>query len=193
MRERLAAQVAVALILRAGKAVGALRLMKLMYLVEREAMKQHVLPIMFDDIYAMRNGMALSRTFDLMTAKPETPTNGEWARYIERSSHGLIVRRGVSTGSLDGLTPNDVAVIDHVWHTHGNKSKDELIHEVHHELTEWTTHWDDTERRQGAVLVPYAQMYQLLLGLGKEDAADAADEVAYFRTVDEPAESGVVG
>ena len=109
----------------------------------------NALPIMFDDIYAMWNGMALSRTFDLMTAKPETPTNGEWARYIERSSHGLIVRRGVSTGSLDGLTPNDVAVIDHVWHTHGNKSKDELIHEVHHELTEWTIHWDDAERKRG--------------------------------------------
>ena len=70
MRERLAAQVAAALILRAGRAVGALRLMKLMYLVEREAMKRHVRPIVFDDIFAMPNGMALSRTYDLMIQEP---------------------------------------------------------------------------------------------------------------------------
>ena len=193
MRERLAAQVAAGLILRASRAVGALRLMKLMYLVEREAMARHVFPIVFDDIHAMRNGMALSRTYDLMIQKPGTPTNGEWTRYIERSNRGLIVRHGVSAESLDGLTRNDVAAIDHVWHTHGRKSTDELIHDVHHALDEWAAHWNDPDRKRGAVPVPYAQMYQLLLGLGDEDAEDAASEVAYFRTVNEPAESSTLG
>lgn len=193
MRERLAAEAAAALIMRAGGAVGALKLMKLMYLVERETMRRHVFPIVFDDIYAMRNGMALSRTYDLMIQKPGTPTNGEWERIIERSSLGLVVRQGVPVESLDGLTPNDVAVIDDVWHTHGGKSKDDLIHDVHHALAEWTAHWDDAERRRGAVLVPYSQMYQLLLGLDEEDAVEAANEVAYFRTANEPAECNTIG
>lgn len=193
MRERLAAQVAAALILRAGRAVGKFRLMKLMYLVEREAMRRHVFPIVFDDIYAMQNGMALSRTYDLISQKPGTPTNGEWATYIERSSRGIIVRRHVSHESLDDLTPNDVSVIDDVWRTHGCKSQDELIHEVHHALAEWTAHWNDADRRRGAVLVPYTEMYRVLLGLDDEEAADAANEVAYFRTVGEPAKSAALG
>ena len=187
MRERQAAQVAAALILRAGRAVGKFRLMKLMYLVEREAIKRHGFPVVFDDIYAMQNGMALSRTYDLMIQKPGTPTNGEWARYIERSSSGLITRRHVSTESLDDLTPNDVAVVDDVWRAHGRTSKDELIHTVHHQLDEWTTHWHDANRKKGAVLVPYAKVYQVLLGLNDEEAADAANEVAYFRAVSKPA------
>ena len=193
MRERLAAEVAAALITRAGGAVGALKLMKLMYLVEREAIRRHVFPIVFDDIYAMRNGMALSRTYDLMIQKPGTPTSGEWAGIIEHSPRGLIVRQGVPIESLDGLTPNDVAVIDDVWNSHGGKSKDDLIHDVHHALEEWTAHWDDAERRRGAVLVPYSEMYRLLLGLDEEDAVEAANEVAYFRTANEPAECNALG
>ena len=184
MRELQAAQVAAAFILRAGRPVGALRLTKLMYLAEREAIQRHVYPIVCDDIYAMRLGMAQSRTFDLMKGKPGTQTNGEWARHIGPPSHqGIGVRRGVRESSLDGLSANDIAVIDHVWRTHGGKSKDELIHEVHHGLEEWATHWYDEDKKSSAVQVPYESLFRLLRGMPEDQAADAAAEVAYIRSL----------
>ena len=137
MRERQAAQMAAAFILRAGRAIGKLRLMKLMYLVERESMRRFVFPIVCDDVFATRHGMALSRTYDLIAGKPNTPTSGEWARHIVQTNRGLNVKRGVTDQSLGGLSRNDISVIDQVWQAHGDQNEDELVHVVHHELKEW--------------------------------------------------------
>lgn len=184
MRELQAAQVAAAFILRAGRPVGALKLTKLMYLAEREAIQRFVYPIVCDDIYAMQRGMALSRTFDLMKRKPGTQTNGEWARLIGAPSRqGLGVRRGVTEDSLDGLSANDIDVIDNVWRTHGEKNNDELVHEVHHGLEEWTTHWYDENRRSSAVPVPYESLFRLLRGLPEDQAAEVAAEVTYIQSL----------
>lgn len=183
MRERQAAQMAAAFILRAGRAVGKLKLMKLMYLAERESMRRHVFPIVCDDIFAMRKGMALSRTYDLMIGKPQTPTNGEWARHIVHTNRGLNVKRGVARRSLGSLSRNDIAVIDHVWETHGNQSEDELVHAVHHGLKEWTDQWAHESRSRGAVKVPYETLYRTLRRMNKADAAEAAEEVAYFQAM----------
>ncbi|MCY4214238.1 MAG: Panacea domain-containing protein [Gammaproteobacteria bacterium] len=184
MRELQAAQVAAAFILRAGRPVGILKLTKLMYLAEREAVQRFVYPIVCDDIYAMQRGMALSRTFDLMKQKVGTRTNGEWARYIEARPHqGIGVRRGVTEDSLDGLSADDIDVIDSVWRTYGGKSNDELIHEVHHGLEEWTAHWHDENRRSSAVPVSYESLFQLLCDMPEDQASEMAAEVAYFQSL----------
>lgn len=183
MRELQAAQVAAALILRARMPVGALRLTKLMYLVEREAMKRSVFPIVGDDICAMQMGMGLSRTYNLMIEKPDTPTTGEWGKHIERTPKGLTVSKGIGESALTGLSANDVKVIDEVWREYGSKSNDELIHEVHHGLREWKAHWESEDRRRASVKVPYEVLFKLLCGMSDADAEDAAAEVAYFQAI----------
>ena len=184
MRERQAAQVAAAFILRAGRAVGGMKLTKLIYLAEREVMKRHVFPIVFDDIYAMQQGMALSRTYDLTAQKPHTPTNGEWEKYIApRSYQGINVRRGISTNSLDCLSRNHIECIDHVWDTFGSMNRDELIHEVHHNLDEWDAYWNDQFRRSSAIKVPYVELLQRLCSIDQSNAVRAAEEIAYYRSL----------
>lgn len=174
MRERQAAQLAAAFILKAGRPVGAVRLMKLMYLAERESMRRTGLPIVFDEIYAMREGMMLSRTFDLMTARQRNP-KGEWARYIAPLSHaGLGVCQGVGESSLDRLSRDDLEVVDLVWARHGQSNRDKLVHEVHHRLDEWLAHWDDPSRRRAAVLVPYDKLVQTVHGTRNGEAPTAS-------------------
>lgn len=171
MRERQAAQLAAAFILKAGRPVGAVRLMKLMYLAERESMRRTGLPIVFDEIYAMREGMMLSRTFDLMTAQQGNP-KGEWARYIAPLSHaGLGVCQGVGESSLDGLSRGDLDVIEFVWAKHGQGNRDKLVHDVHHKLDEWVAHWEDPSRRRAAVPVPYDKLVETIHGAGGGEAA----------------------
>ena len=183
MRELQAAQVAAALILRARMPVEALRLTKLMYLVEREAMKRSVFPIVGDDLCAMRKGMGLSRTYNLMIEKPETHTTGEWGKHIERTPKGLTVSKGIGESALTGLSANDVKVIDEVWLEHGSKSNDELIHEVHHGLEEWKDHWESESRNSGSVKAPYEVLFKVLCGMSDAHARDAAAEVAYFQAI----------
>ena len=184
MRERQAAQLAAAFILRAGRPLGALKLMKLMYLAEREAMSRFVFPIVFDDIFALQRGMALSRTFKLLQREPGTPTNGEWDLFIGPTSHrGIPVRHPTNHDSLDSLSRNDIEVIDYVWGTYGKRSQDALIHEVHHALPEWVDSWEDPSRKSSAVPMSYERLFQTLRGMNAADAVDAAAEVAYFKAM----------
>ncbi len=171
MRERQAAQLSAAFILKARRAVGLVRLLKLVYLAEREAMRRSGFPIVLDDIYAMEAGMVLSRTFDLMKAKAGTPTTGEWAQFIAPPSHrGIDVRRGVGARLLDALGPADLDVVEDVWVGHGAKSADELVHEVHHKLDEWVEFWECPNRRSRAVHVPYDRLFEIIRGGAGVDA-----------------------
>ena len=165
MQERQAAQLSAAFILKAGRAVGLVRLLKLVYLAEREAMRRSGFPMVMDEIYAMQAGMVLSRTFDLMKGKAGTPTTGEWAEYIARpSSRGVNVRKGVRWGLLDAMGPDDFDIVEEVWARHGSKTKDELVHEVHHKLEEWVEFWGNPARRSGAVRVPYDRLFAIIHG-----------------------------
>ena len=165
MQERQAAQLSAAFILKGGRAVGLVRLLKLVYLAEREAMGRSGFPIVMDEIYAMQAGMVLSRTFDLMKAKANTPTTGEWAEYIAPpSSRGINVRKGVGWSSLDAMSPDDLDIVAEVWARHGSKTKDELVHEVHHKLEEWVEFWGNPARRSGAVRVPYDKLFAIIRG-----------------------------
>ena len=188
MDERKASHVAAAFVLRNRRPMGVLKLMKLMYLADREAMRRFVFPITFDGIYALRNGMALSRTYDLMIGKLGTPTNGEWARFMGPQSYqGVAVRSNVGKDDLDSLSPNDLEVIEHIWDKYGQLSRDEIVHEVHHQLKEWTEHWDDAKRKRSAVPVSYAKLCETLRGMSEDEASEAAEEIAYFQHVGEMA------
>ena len=187
MDERKASHLAAAFILRTGRPVGILKLMKLMYLADREAMQRFVFPITFDGIYAMQQGMMLSRTYDLMIRKLGTKTNGEWDQLIAppRPYQSVDVRPKVREDDLDSLSRNDLEVIEHVWGTYGQMSQDELVHDVHHHLDEWIAHWNDESRKSSAVPVSYAILCETLGELSKDDALEAAEEITYFQRVSE--------
>lgn len=183
VRERQSAQLAAAFVLKAGRPLGLVKLMKLMYLAERESVKRFVFPIVFDDIHAMEAGMVLSLTLDLMEGKPGAPTTGEWEEFVAPPVRRRInVRRSVGWSSLDGLSPSDLQIVDDVWTTHGAKSRDELVHDVHHKLGEWTTPWHHPGRRRRSVLVPYNELLKEIRGDAGSDADDLAAAVKHFRT-----------
>ena len=175
MNERLATQMAVAFITKANGPVGRLRLIKLMYLAEREAMRRFLLPIIGDQIFAMRHGMALSNTARLARGKGEA--DGEWNQHIVRTTQGLGTRRGVSAGSLGDPSKDDLGVIQRVWERYGDKSQDELVHDVHHKLPEWIDHWDNDDRKTHAVPVTYETLYRTICeGVNEADARYLAED-----------------
>ena len=134
--------------------------------------------------------MALSRTFDLMTRKVGTPTNGEWDRYIAPPSRrGVGLRGHVSERSLDALSEDDIKAIDVVWDEYGRQSVDALVHDVHYSLDEWVEIWADQRRKRAAVKVPYEKLFETVLGMDESDASEAAAEVAYFQSMGQSGES----
>ena len=174
MSEQLAAQMAVAFIAKANRPVARLKLLKLMYLAEREAMRRFLRPIIGDHIFAMREGMALSNTARLARGKGEAV--GEWNQHIVRKAQGLGLRKGVSAQRLDCLSEDDLGVIQWVWDRYGDKSQDELIQVVHHKLPEWIEHWN-IDRKTQAVPVPYETLYRTICeGVNEADARYLAQD-----------------
>lgn len=173
--ERLAAHMAVAIIAEARRPVGRLKLLKLMYLAEREAMRRFLLPIIGDDILAMRQGMALSNTAALAGGRGEA--NGAWNRHIVQTAQGLGVRKGVPARSLDSLNEDDRSVIQSVCQRYGHRTQDQLVHDVHHKLPEWIAHWHQPDRKPQAVPVPYETLYRTVCaGMNKADARYLAQD-----------------
>ncbi|MCY4011987.1 MAG: DUF433 domain-containing protein [Gammaproteobacteria bacterium] len=170
MRERQAAQMAVAFIRKANAPIGKLRLVKLMYLAEREAMLRYLLPIVEDDVCAMQRGMALSATWRLARGARSPMPTGDWGGHIVQTDRGLSVRKGVSVQSLDGLSDDDLHVIQQVWDDYGAMSQDELVHDVHHKLPEWDVYWNAKGRRSGSVTIPYSDLYQTICGVDEAEA-----------------------
>lgn len=176
MRERQAAQMAVAFIRRAGGTIGKLRLVKLMYLAEREAMLRFLLPIVEDDVCAMQRGMGLSATWRFAGGGDSPTPTGDWGSHVVQTARGLSVRKGVSVHSLDGLSDEDLRVIQQVWDDYGAMGQDELVHEVHHKLPEWIKHWHAEARRNGSVAVPYSDLYQTICGVDETEARFLTDQ-----------------
>ena len=161
MNEQLAAEMAAAFILEAKRPLGQLKLIKLMYLAEREAICRFLLPIVDDELVALANGMAMSNTARLVSKGADGDSH--WSRLIVRKPGGTRgVRKHVSRHRLTSLTGDDRDVIQTVVELHGNKSQDQLVQDVHHQLPEWIRPWHNPERQGQAVPVPLSELYQTL-------------------------------
>ncbi|SFL76329.1 Panacea domain-containing protein [Rugamonas rubra] len=165
-KERKAAQMAAALLSKAGGSLNVLKLTKLLYLVEREAMKLHGFQISDDNMVSMPKGPVLSQTLDLTNGARESPA---WEHFVEdRESHEVRLKRAVSRADLSGISDAELEVLDAVWREFGNKDQWQLVEFTHDQCGEW-------EDPDGSSLpIPPKRVF---LALGKSAAqADLLDK-----------------
>ena len=137
MYEERTAQAAALFLLKAGGPMPHLKLMKLLYIADRESYRRHSSPITGDEMVAMPHGPVLSRTLDLMNGKAASAPNG-WSRYVCRvNQHAVTLADGVTWETFLGeLSRGDRWVIDDVWERYGRMSQWEL-RDLTHEFPEW--------------------------------------------------------
>lgn len=137
MYEEKAAQAAALFLLKAGGPMPHLKLMKLLYIADRESYRRHSSPITGDEMVSMPHGPVLSRTLDLMKGAAPSAPNG-WARYVCRVNQYAVTLADGVTGetSLDLLSQANRRVIDDVWDRYGRMSQWEL-RDLTHEFPEW--------------------------------------------------------
>ena len=137
MYEEKAAQAAALFLLKAGRSMLHLKLMKLLYIADRESYRRYGAPITGDEMVSMPHGPVLSRTLDLMKGAAPSAPDG-WARYVCRvNQHAVTLADGV-TGeiSLDLLSRADHWVMDDVWERYGHMDQWEL-RDLTHTFPEW--------------------------------------------------------
>jgi uncharacterized phage-associated protein len=75
-----------------------LRLLKLLYIADREALAEHARSITGDHAVAMDHGPVLTHTYDLI--KGEDYLAAEWEKYIQRDGRDVVLSSDPGVGDL---------------------------------------------------------------------------------------------
>jgi uncharacterized phage-associated protein len=132
-KELKVAQIAAYFLHRAGGAMPHLKLMKLMYLADREALGAYNATISGDTAYSMRLGPVLSRTLDFMGGH----FDGDWSEWITPKANWQVgLQREIAEDDLDELSDAEMRVLRAVHDRFGAWDKGKLI-DYTHGLKEW--------------------------------------------------------
>lgn len=170
--ERKATAAAAFLLEQEGGTMDYMRLVKLLYLAERESLARLGHPLAGDTYYALDQGPILSRVLDLCKYK----STGPWTVQIERS--GLWAVRLKAQPDLGPLSPAEMTILEDVAKTYRDHDQWELS-TLMHGLPEWTDH-----RGSRIEIAPT----EILAAVGKtpeqiREILDEADDDAKFDAI----------
>jgi uncharacterized phage-associated protein len=134
--EAKATQVAALLLRLRGARMSYMKLMKLMYLVDREALLRWGRPVSTDTYVSMNRGPVLSKTYDLITDGVQPGSPSVWAESISAAQNyevGLL--KDVPTDELSRVERD---LIEEVFARYGRMSRWEIVEWMHANLPEWT-------------------------------------------------------
>lgn len=116
-----------------------IKLMKLLYLADRQALADYGSTISNDRLVAMPFGPALSRTLTAMQHPESAPR--EWERWVQTvPPHTHRLAPGADVSEVELLSDAEVLVIDGVWERFGSWDQWDLKNWTHDpdNIPEWT-------------------------------------------------------
>lgn len=176
--ERKAAQIAAWFLRQEGGRMPHLKLMKLMYLADREAMAQFGFPLTGDLVVAMPHGPVLSLTLNYINGDLESSEDG-WESWIsDRENHEVaLLQRPAGRDELNELSPADFDVLTKVWQRFGGMSKFQIRDYTHDHCPEW----DDPQGSSKPI--SFQRIFEAL-GRTHEEAAALAARIEEQRNID---------
>jgi uncharacterized phage-associated protein len=134
-REDKATQAAARLLKLRGGAMSHLKLIKLLYLAERESLIQLGRPLTYDSYASLPHGPVLSATLDRINTG-EAYRGGYWDQHIAPKANNEVRLRDPDAVPNDQLSPAEEALIDEVFARYGHLGRWDLVERTH-ALPEW--------------------------------------------------------
>lgn len=172
--ERKITQIVARLLHHRGAPMSYLKIVKLLYNLDRAALERWGRPVTYDNFYSMKQGQVLSRTLDLINddgPPPEAAEPSYWQKHISTPSNREVSL--IMEASDDELSDAEIDLIDEIWKEHGHKSRWELRDE-HHKLPEYV----ETNSR---VLTPYRLILEKM-GKSAPEIEAIIRELRYFES-----------
>lgn len=114
-----------------GKPIKFMRLLKLLYLADREALQEWERPITYDNYVSMDHGQVLSNTYNLMKRELQCD---EWNEYIQHYLYyWLILKKPIP---FKKLSRAEVELLKSIFDNYGKLDEFELA-ELTHDLPEY--------------------------------------------------------
>ena len=170
---RKAAQV-VAFFARAqGGKINVLKLVKLVYLSDREFMDQYGEPMLYDRMVSMDHGPVNSTTLNLINGL--SADDQSWSEFVgTREGNDIALAHGVTDAQLDELSVAELKVLRHVWVRFGRMGKYEVRDYTHKNCPEWE------DPNGTSTPIPYARIFKFL---GKDNAKSLARNIEETRSL----------
>ncbi|MFG1263894.1 Panacea domain-containing protein [Xanthobacter aminoxidans] len=170
---RKAAQIAAFFAKRQGGKINILKLVKLLYLADREFMNRFDMSMLNDKLVSMDNGPVLSATLDKINGFSRADG---WCEFVtDRENHFVgIASPDLQESSLDELSRAELRCLSDVWSEFGHMSQWDLVEYTHKFCPEW-------EDPNGSSLpIPYERLFK---ALGKENSAELDYKIRVDRKI----------
>ncbi|MCX7045995.1 MAG: Panacea domain-containing protein [Candidatus Sumerlaeota bacterium] len=114
-----------------------MKLVKLVYLLDRLSIQRRGIPVVGGTYFALPNGPITSELLDLINAgRLEGEKDCRWAEFIrDRQNHEVAL---IGEGSSSHLSESELALIEQVYEAHGAKDQWQLRDWTHQHCEEWT-------------------------------------------------------
>jgi uncharacterized phage-associated protein len=156
--ERKATEAAAHLLKRRGDRMSYMKLIKLLYLADREALLRFGYPITTDRYVSMDRGPVLSRVLNLITEEREPTGSSVWTNVISEPDHYQVhLNKEISPSELSDA---EIELLDEIFDRYGGMDRWSLI-EITHDLPEWV------DPHGSAIPISYRD---ILLNAGKTPA-----------------------
>lgn len=134
--EKKAAQAAAYLLKLNGGKMNYMKLIKLLYLADRNTLAHHGYTITSDNYVSMNQGMVLSNVLDLINNEVDEKESKLWAKYISVPSDYNVSLSSPDTDML-ALSEVEIEILRDVFSKYGKLGVWEIVDKIHHNLKEW--------------------------------------------------------
>jgi uncharacterized phage-associated protein len=119
-----------------GGRMNVMKLVKLMYLLDRLSLDRRNSPVSGGDYLSMRNGPVTSEMLDLINSgRLIGESDRRWEECVSnRTNHEVSLEK---MPAREHLSESEILLIDEIWAEHGAKDQWQLVDWCHHHCKEW--------------------------------------------------------
>lgn len=134
-REDKTTQTAALLLQLRGGTMSYMKLIKLLYIIDRRALLNWRRPVTFDHYVSMDNGPVLSKTYNLINEGVEVDSSSYWHRFISHpADYSVSLKQPCEP---DDLSDAEIGLIESVFKEFGHLNRWELVKLTHDLFPEW--------------------------------------------------------
>jgi len=172
-RSRKAAQVCAHFALLNNGIIDKLKLIKLVYLSERQILADHRRPMLFDELFSLPHGPICSSTLNGI----DGAIHGHiWDDFLARNGNKIVAMKKFERDDLDEISDVELDTINNVWAKFGRFSASQLRNYTHDHCPEYT-------ETTGRIPISYREVLGAL-GVSDEEAELVEREIAELRRVE---------
>lgn len=146
-----------------------LKLVKLVYLGEREFLNETTFPMLFDEFYSLQHGPVCSNVLNGINGVVDEEI---WGEFIARSGNRIVAMKRFDRNDLDELSDAEVDVLEKVWAKFGDKTSSQIRNWTHKHCPEYT------EIEKGRIAITYKEVFA---ALGMDNAEELDAEIRAHR------------